>query len=88
MKTHCPFCQSQRVQYSESPTKPDTSYLSPEYLAALGASAAKALNMPPVIGGVVGAAIGGLASVLLENKPLLTQQQPQGYCLDCHRWFN
>lgn len=83
MALKCPFCQSEHIIFIESSATQNTamtSIASPATLAALGATVAKSFNLPPLLGGVAGTALGGLVNVLLDsNTP-----QPSTLCVCQH----
>ena len=80
----CPSCNSSQISLieikSRVPAVSDVSTLlsSPAKMAALGVSLTRSTNLPPVIGAIAGAVIGGVFMVLAKDSGEINQ--PMYYC--------
>lgn len=90
MNTRCPQCGS--MDTIGSPI----GLFSPTSFAALGITLAQTVNktlpapfnVPPLVGGIVGVAVGRYCVTLIKQyKPELLAQQSSHYCLQCHHRF-
>lgn len=70
MKT-CPYCHSKHVHLLEcrQPSKKlPTTTLSPMSFVTIGSQMSKRINVHPVIGGLVGLVIGGVALLYVQHQ--------------------
>jgi hypothetical protein len=96
----CPYCNSSHVQLiapvqagisalplNGTPLNTTLSHMTS--LAILGISIArKTTALPPAIGGLAGAVIGGLFSVIQSEQPTTQASTYQFYCQDCQHSFS
>ena len=88
----CPSCNSSQISLieikSRVPAISDVSTLlsSPAKMAALGVSLTRSTNLPPVIGAIAGAVIGGVFMVLAKDSGEINQ--PMYYCQSCKNHFD
>ena len=88
MSLKCPFCQSAEIVVIKMHQQSSTALaqvVSPATLGALGATVAKSLNLPPLVGGVAGTVIGGLMNAVIEQP--IQPQQSLCYCQNCTQKF-
>lgn len=92
----CPYCNSSHVQLV-APVQSDSASLSfsrstlsqMTSLAMLGISIARKTSvLPPAIGGLAGAFMGGLLSVIQSEQPTAQPTTYQFYCQDCQQSFS
>ena len=92
----CPYCNSSHVQLV-APVQSDSSALPfnsstlnhMTSFAMLGISIArKTTVLPPAIGGLAGAVMGGLLSVIQSEQPTAQASTYQFYCQDCQQSFS
>lgn len=89
MSLSCPFCHSTDIMIVEANIQQTASSLSslasPPALVALGVTAAKALNLPPIVGGIAGTLIGGVLNSLTEKST--PTRQNLCFCQNCYQKF-
>ncbi|WP_171265976.1 hypothetical protein [Acinetobacter sp. LoGeW2-3] len=90
MMQQCPFCHSSDIHLLEpsqalSANVLTSSMISPATMAALGASVSKSLNVPPIIGAIAGAVIGGVFMFVLDEpeSPKVSHSIPIYRCNHC-----
>ncbi|EKU37476.1 MULTISPECIES: hypothetical protein [Acinetobacter] len=89
MSLSCPFCHSPNVMLVDASTQQSNTALSslgtPASLAAFGATVAKSLNLPPIVGGIAGTVLGSvLNSFTQQSTP---PQQNLCFCHNCYQKF-
>lgn len=92
----CPFCHSNQISLIDIKsqgamvTEISTSMVSPATMAALGASLSKSINIPPFLGALVGAIIGGVFMILTDesDKASHSDYLPMYYCPSCQKHFD
>ncbi|MBJ8426394.1 hypothetical protein [Acinetobacter bereziniae] len=86
MSMSCPFCHSMNVMLVEVSTQqsniPLNNLVTPTTLAALGATVAKSFNLPPIVGGIAGTALGSVLNSFTEQSA----PSPQNLCF-CHNCY-
>ena len=88
MSLKCPFCQSAEIimiEMNQQSSSALAQVVSPATLGALGASVAKSVNLPPLVGGVAGTVIGGLINAVTDQPT--RSQQSLCYCQGCTQRF-
>ena len=88
----CPSCNSSHISLieikSRVPAVSDVPTLltSPATMSALGVNLIRSTNIPPVIGAIAGAVIGGVFMVLAKDSGEINQ--PMYYCQSCKNHFD
>ena len=88
----CPKCQSGNVirclYSSQAQPASHGGLVSSASFAAIGASVSKMLPVPPAVGGLAGAVMGGLLGSLFEDpKPVQSVRYSHFHCMNCQHDF-